>query len=134
MESALVHRGFAEEAERHLVPALIFRGESGARRQRNLTSDNRVAAKEAEALVKHVHRAALAFGTACGFSEELSHDGSGCHSFCERQAVFAITRKHVVIFSNRRDRADADCFLADVKVTKAADLTGDVSFRRLLFE
>src|SRR5215213_3125432 len=122
MESALVHRGFAEEAERHLILALVFRGESGARRQRNLTSDNRVAAKKAEALVKHVHRAALAFGTAGRFAKEFGHDGSGCHSFCEREPVFAIAGKHVIVLSNGRDRTDAYCFLANVKVTKAADL------------
>ena len=48
--------------------------------------------------------------------------------------MFAIAGEHVVVFANRGDRADPDCFLADVKMTEAADLAGDVNFRRLLFE
>ena len=48
--------------------------------------------------------------------------------------MFAITREHVVVFSNGGNRADADCFLSDVQVTEAADLSGDIHFRRLLFE
>ena len=48
--------------------------------------------------------------------------------------MFAITGEHVVVFSDGGNRADADCFLADVEMTKATDLAGDVSFRLFFFE
>src|SRR6185369_10451728 len=100
----------------------------------NLPTDNRVAAKEPKLLVKHVHRAALAFGTAGGLAEKLGHDRTGSHSLGERESVFAIAGEYVIVFANGGDRADSDSFLTDVEVTETADLSGDVGFRRLLFE
>ena len=76
VKRALVHCRFAEETERHLICALVLRGESGSGCERNLTADDRVAAEKAEALVEHVHRAAFAFRAAGGFAKKLGHDRS----------------------------------------------------------
>src|SRR5262249_21447375 len=48
--------------------------------------------------------------------------------------VFAITGEHVVVLPDCGDRADTNCFLADVKMTEAANLAGDVNFRGFLLE
>jgi len=134
MESALVHRRFAEETERDLVGTLVFRGESGAGRKWNLTTDNCMTTKETEALVEHVHRAALALRTSGRFTKKLGHDRSRGHAFRERKPVLAVTCKHVIVFANCGNRADADRFLTDVKVTETANLAGDIRFRRFLLE
>src|SRR4029079_979640 len=124
----------AEVAECNLVGALILRGESCSSCEWNLTTDDCVSAKKAEALIEHVHRDAFAFRAAGGFAVKLSHDGPRRHALGECETMFAIAREHVVVFSDGGDRADADSFLADVQVTEATDFTGDVNFGRLLFE
>src|SRR5919106_909898 len=134
MERALIYCGFAEVTERHLIGALVLGGESGAGCKSNLSADDCVTAKKPELLVKHVHRATLAFGASGGFAEKLGHDRTGGHSLGKCETVFTITGEYVVVFTNGRDRTDADGFLTDVKVAETADLSGDVRFRRLLFE
>jgi hypothetical protein len=134
VKRALVNRCFAEETDGDLVRVLVLRSEGEAGGQRNLSTDDGVTAEKAEFLIEHVHRAAFAFRATGGFAEKLGHDGSGRHALGERLAVFAVTAEHVVVLAKRGDRADGDCFLSDVEMAEAADLSGDVDLGCFLFE
>jgi hypothetical protein len=134
MEGALVYGRFTKEAERDLICALVFGSEGHARCQRNLAAHNRMPAKETEVRIEEVHRAAFATRTSGGLAIKLGHDGVRRHALGDRLAVLAVTRQYIVIRTQRRDRAHADSFLADIQVTEAADLPQAVRFGAFLFE
>ena len=117
-----------------LVCAAILGGEGDAGGQRNLSADDAVAAEEVLVGVEEVHRAALALRAAADLAEQLGHHLVGRSAHDERVAVVAVAREHVVVRSQRRERADGDRLLPDVEVAEAADLAERVSLGRLLLE
>src|SRR5258708_4199831 len=48
--------------------------------------------------------------------------------------MLSIARNHIVILAQGRDSADPDCFLPDVQMTKAADLSQAVRLGTFLFK
>ena len=69
-----------------------------------------------------------------GFAEKFRHAGVRARAASERVRVIAIGGDQVIIGPRRGDRADDDGFLADVKMTKAADLLRLILLARALLE
>ena len=55
VESTLVHGSFAKEADGYLIGLFVLAGKSDASRQRNLSTDNCVAAEKIQLRIKEVH-------------------------------------------------------------------------------
>src|SRR5262249_10539773 len=102
--------------------AAIFDREADARRQRHVRADDAMAAEEVEALVEHVHRAAFAARATIDASEQLRHHDARAHSARKRLAVITVGGDDVIVVAEQGDRARAHGLLADVQMTKAADL------------
>ena len=134
MEGAVVDGRFAEEAGDDLVAAAILDGEGDARGDRDVATDDAVAAEEVAALVEEVHRAALAAHAAVGAAEELGHDRAGGEAARERLPVVPVRGDHVVIGAKHREGAGGDRFLSDVEVAEAADLSERVGLGAALLE
>src|SRR5205807_9843215 len=73
-------------------------------------------------LVEKMHRTAEPLRTAVRFSEKFRHARVRANAARESVTVIAISGNDVIILAHGRDRAGDDCFLTDVKMTKAADL------------
>ena len=129
-----VDRGFAEETDAYFVVALVLAGEGETRGQRDVSSNNSMAAHEAALDVEQVHRAALALRATGGLAEQLRHYGFRRDALDERLPMFAVGTDDVVVVPQRCERTDRDCFLADVEVAEAADLTEGICFRRLFLK
>ena len=99
-----------------------------------MRADNRVAAIHVVFLVEIMHRTAEAARTAGRFAEKFRHAGIGARSASERVRVVAIGGDEVIIGPGRRDGAGHDGFLADVEMTKAADLLRLILLARALLE
>ena len=134
MERTLIDRGLAEVAERDLIRAAVLRREGDARRERDLTADDCVAAEEILVRVEEVHRAAFARRAAASLAEQLRHHLVWRSPHDERVAVVAVAREHVVVGAYGRDGADGDGLLPDVEVAEASDLAERVGFGGLLLE
>jgi hypothetical protein len=93
-----------------------------------------VAAVEILLLGEHVHRAALALGKAAAASGQLRHHAARAHAASQHVAVVAITGDDLVTLLQRHLHADNDSFLADIKVTEAADEAHAVKLAGLLLE
>ena len=134
MERAGVHDRLAHEADAHLVAAAILDREADARAERHVRADDAVAAEEVQALVEHVHRAALAARAAVDAAEQLGHHRARRHAARERLPVIAIGRDDVVVGAEHRQRPGAHRFLADVEVAEAADLAQRIRLGAALLE
>ena len=134
MEGAVVHRGFAEIADRDLLrfPILGSEGEPGC--ERDVPSHDAVAAHEAAPGVEQVHRPALALGGTRGLAEQLGHDRARRHAASQRVPVLAVGADDVVVRSQRGDTAYRDRLLPDVEMAETADLAEAVGFAGLLLE
>src|SRR5207244_6791873 len=60
--------------------------------------------------------------TSSSFTEQFCHAGVGTGSPRQSMSVVAVSCNDVIVVACRRDRATDHCLLADVKMTKAADL------------
>ena len=134
VKRAGVHDRLAHEAEAHLIAAAILDREADAGAERHVRADDAVAAEEVEALVEHVHRAALAARAAIDAAEQLGHDGARRDAARERLTVIAIRRDDVVVGAQHRQRSGADRFLPDVEMAEAADLPERVRLGATLLE
>src|SRR5678810_591092 len=134
VERARVDDRLAHEADAHLVAAPILDGEGNAGAERNVRANDAVAAEEVQALVEHVHRAALTASTAVDAAEELGHHGARCHTACKRLTVVAVGRNDVVVGAEERQNARAHRLLSDVQMAKAADLAQRVRLGAALLE
>src|SRR5688572_33058150 len=99
-----------------------------------MAADDAVAAEKVHVAVEEVHRAAFALRAAVDAAEQLGHHRARRNAPRDRLSMFAVARDHIVVVAERGDGADTDAFLADVQVTKAADLADGVRFRAALFE
>ena len=122
VEGSLIDRSITEKAERDAIFAPVLDGESQSHRQRNVSCDNGVTSVHVMLLVEKMHRATQAARTACFFSKKLRHTGVRACAASKRVSVIAVSGDDVVIVANGRDGAGHNCFLANVKVTKTADL------------
>ncbi len=134
VEGAVVDRGLAEVADRHLVGVAVLGGERHAGRERDVPADDAVPAEEPERGVEEVHRAALAPAAARGLAEQLGHDGARADPARQRVAVLAVGAGDVVVRAQGREAADRDRLLPDVEVAEAADLAEAVGLAGLLLE
>jgi len=134
VEGPGVHHRLAHEAGDDLVAAAVLDGEAHAGRDGHMATDDAVPAEEAELLVEHVHRAALAARAAILPPEQLRHDGARCHAPRERLPMIPIGRDDVVVGTEQRDDAGGDGFLPDVQVAEAADATDGIHLGAALLE
>jgi hypothetical protein len=104
---------------RILVPIILV-SERQSRANRNLSTDDAIAA--VEALGEHVHGAALAVGDAFAAAEQLADDGLDGAAAHEREAVAAVGGDDVVLLCQGVLDADGDSFLTGREVAEAADL------------
>ena len=68
------------------------------------------------------------------FAEKFGHAGVGARSARQRVGVIAISGDEVIVGPRGRDRAGDDRFLADVKMTEAADLLRLILLARALLK
>ncbi|OGT94796.1 MAG: hypothetical protein A2083_04945 [Gemmatimonadetes bacterium GWC2_71_9] len=134
MEGAVVHRRLAEEADRHLIAALVLDRERGAGDQRDVPGDDRVPAEEALLAVEDMHRAALAARTPGRLPEQLGHHGPRADAARQRLPVLAVAAHDQVVVAQRRHRADGHGLLADIEVAEPPDLAERVLLARPLLE
>src|SRR6185437_8311964 len=89
---------------------------------------------EVHARVEQVHRAAFAFRTAGRFAIQLGHHSFGRYALGDCLSMLAITGDNVIVTTKRGYGPDPNCFLADVQMTEAANLSNAVRFGALLFK
>src|ERR1043166_6806938 len=77
MKRADVHGAVAEVADGDALALFVAQRIRGARREREVTADDAVAAVEAMLDVEEMHRAALPLREAGGLAEQLRHDLAG---------------------------------------------------------
>src|SRR5205807_5259816 len=92
-----------------------------ARAERDLGADDAVTAEEILFATEHVHGAALALRVTAPSAGQLSHHAPGVHVARQHVAMVAIAGDDLVAVRQRHLHADDDGFLADIKVTEAAD-------------
>ena len=85
-------------------------------------------------LVEKMHRTAQPARAAGLFSEKLGHAGVGAGAASERMTMIAIGGDDVIVVPHRRDCADHDRFLPNVKMAKTADFLRLILLTRALFE
>ena len=134
MECALINRAIAKKAKRNPILISIFRSERHSGCERNVRADDRMSAVHVILLVEKMHRAAESTRAAGLLAEKLSHTGVGACSASEGMPVVAVSGDDVIVGPGRRDRADNDRFLADIKMTKAADLLRLILLAGTLFK
>src|SRR5580700_8395545 len=81
-----------------------------------------------------MHRAAQAARTTRLFSKKLGHARVRARPARECVAMIAVSGDDVIVRSHGCDRSCDDRFLANVKVTKAADLLRLILLTRALFK
>ena len=123
VERADVGRRLAEVGHRDLIGAAIPGGEREAGAERDLATDDAVSSHEMHRHVEQVHRAALALRASRCLAEQFGHDRARRHAAGQRLPVFAVGADHVVVGTQRGERADRDRFLPDIEVAEAADLS-----------
>ena len=99
-----------------------------------MRGDDRVPAIHVMLLVKVMHRAAETARAARRFAKKFRHAGIRARAAGERVRVIAIGRDQVIIRPGRRDGANDDRFLANVKMAKAADLLRLILLTRAFLE
>src|SRR4030095_9788116 len=134
VEGALIDRSITEEAERHTIFAPVFNGKSHPDRQRNMSGDNSVTAVHVIFAVEEMHRTAQAARAACFFSKKFRHTCVRARAASKRVSMIAVSGDNVVIVTNGSDSAGHDCFLPNVKMTKAADLLRLILLTGAFFE
>src|SRR5216684_3725658 len=93
-----------------------------------------MAAKKINARVEQMHRSALAVRTPVGLAIEFSHHRFGRNAFGDSLSVLSVTGNNIIVLANGRDSADANCFLADVKMAETADLAEVVGLGAFFFK
>src|SRR5439155_12816352 len=111
-----------KEAERHAIFVPVLDRKSQSDRQRNVCGDNGVATVHMALLVEKMHRAAQSTRAAGRFSEELRHARVRAGATRKRMSMIPVSGNDVVIVAHGRHRTGHDCFLANVKMAKTADL------------
>ena len=134
MERPDVDGRLTEKAERHSLLVQVLGGKRYARSQREVPAHDGVAAQESHALIKKVHRSALALRAAGLLAEKFRHDGARLHPSRQRMAVITIGAENGILRFERHDGADRDGFLPDVKMAKPANLPQGIHLCCLLFE
>ena len=99
-----------------------------------MAADDSVAAHEAFAHVKVVHRPTSTLGAARGLAEQLGHGGFHVADPGEVMAMVAVGGDDVIGGLDRGDGTDGDRLLANVEVEEPADLTTRVRPRRFFFK
>src|SRR5215467_3234680 len=103
MEGPLIHGRFTKETQGDLIRFPVLAGEGDARRQRNLSADNRMTAKKIDVRIEQVHRATFTTRTAAGLAVKFGHDSLGRDALGNRLTMFTVTGKHVIVASQYRD-------------------------------
>ena len=129
VDGAVAHVGDADPA---ILAVLVREREAGP--ERDLATDDAVAAIEADRAGEHVHRAALALGIAGAAPGQLGHDPARVHVADQHVAVVAVAGDHAVARLQRVLDADRDRLLADIEVAEAADQAHAVELAGLLLE
>src|ERR1700690_3563804 len=93
-----------------------------------------MAAEEIGRLVKDVHGAAFAFGNTRSLGEKFCHHGPGISTQPKRMSMIAVGGDPFVVFGERTDGPRSTRLLADVEMTKAADLLQPVKLSRLFLK
>src|SRR5687768_13168648 len=97
MKRALVDGAITKEAKRDPVFLAIFRSESQPGPERDMGSDDGVAAIHVVFLVEIMHRAAESARAAGGLPEKLGHAGVGAGPASQRVGVIAVSGNQVII-------------------------------------
>jgi hypothetical protein len=97
MESTLVHRAIAEEAQRRAFDAAIFQTVREAETQRRLAGHDAVTAPVVLVRREVVHRAALAARATGRLAEELGHALVHAHPDRQGVAVVAVGGDDVIV-------------------------------------
>src|SRR5688572_14659751 len=122
MKCALVDRAVAEKTKRDPVFVSIFAGKGKTARQRHVGPDDGVPAVHVSPFIKVMHRTTEAAGAAGLLPEKLRHACVGAGSARKRVGVIAISGDDVIVIARGRNRADHNCLLSNVEMTKPADL------------
>lgn len=123
----------AEEADRDIAIAAVFGCECSAGSERDVPTDDAVAAQHPVLGVEQMHRAAEATRASRRFAEELGHQLAWAHAARQRDAVIAVRADDVVARLERGGGADGDGLLANVKMEETADFPLGVGPRRFFF-
>src|SRR5262249_1922835 len=102
--------------------------------ERDLRTDDAMAAVETFLGGEHMHRAALALGVAAAPAGQFRHDSLGVHAAGEHMAVIAISGDNLVAGLERHLHANDHGFLPDIKVAESADQPHAVELPGLLLE
>src|SRR3546814_10787801 len=122
IDLALVRGAVAEIGHGDPAVAAIFVREGEAGAERDLSTDDAVAAIEFMLDAEHVHRAALALRDARLTPGQLGHDDLGVDAVSEHMPVVAIAGDHAVTLAVAcRLEAHGDRFLAAIAVADTAD-------------
>src|SRR5437588_3591317 len=122
VERALIDRAVAEEAECYTIFVTVFDRKGQSNSQRHVGADDRMAAIHVILAVEKMHRAAQAARTAGFFSKELCHACVGAGAASKSMRVIAVSGDDIIIVAHRGNRAGHNGLLADIKMTKTADL------------
>src|SRR4029450_13243399 len=121
VESSLIDRAVTEEAERDPIFAQVLGGKRHSHRQWNVGADNSVTTVHVIFLIEEMHGAPQAPRAASLLSKKLCHTRVRARTAGKCMGMIAISCNDIVVFAHTRDGTCHDGFLANVKMTKAAD-------------
>ena len=122
MELAFGHCPLTEEAHGCPLATLQLVGETQPDRHRKVTSDDGVAAIEANGFVEEVHRTTPTHAAAFDLAEHLGHDALGADALQQGMSVLPVRGDDRFVGLELAHDTGSDCFLADGEVEKAPDL------------
>src|SRR5207237_2703613 len=105
-----------------------------ARRQWKPATDNRIAAHEPEVDIEQMHRTTVAARKTGRFAEQFGHYRARRCTFRQTMTVLAISRDHVILIVQGRNRANSDGFLAGIEMAKTGDLAARVHLSGFFLE
>src|SRR5262245_18933033 len=134
MERPLIDRAVTEEAECDAILAAVLNRKRQPNPQRYVRGNDRVATIHMMRHIEKMHRPTEPSRAAGFFSEKLRHTCIGARAPGQGMPVITVSGNDVIIRAHGSDRPDHDSFLANVKVTKAANLLRLILLTGAFFE
>ena len=130
MEFSFIAGPVAEEYDRDVALFFELSGDRCAAGDRQSGSDDAVRSQHADAEVRDVHGAALAFAVAGFLAVDFGHHPLHVRAFGDAMAVSPVIADDAVLFGQVRAHSGGDRFLADVGVDETEQVSG-IEFRRM---